>query len=357
MSLSGGQRQRLALARAVLARPRILVLDDTLSALDVHTEALVEEALRRVLARRDRHRRRAPRVDGDAGRQGGAAPGRHHHPRRHAQRPAGHGPGLPRAARGRRRARGGSSTPDERAGDARPSTTPPPAPPPRSEWRGVAAEHRDDELPTQVSLLLRRAPAGCSADLLRPHKTVAQGAARRRAGRERRPALDPLPRQGGHRPRHPADPGDRRHARTLFDDRRRSCSSPIVVQAVTRQTFLVMSGQDRPGHALRRCGGGCSRHFQRLSPAFHDEYTSGRVISRQTSDMDAIYEMLETGFDGLVTAVLTLVGRRGPAAHPRRQARRWSRCSASRSCSSLTNWFRKRVGEDLPASPARRSRW
>ncbi len=49
MALSGGQRQRLALARAVLARPVVLVLDDTLSALDVHTEALVEEALRRVL--------------------------------------------------------------------------------------------------------------------------------------------------------------------------------------------------------------------------------------------------------------------------------------------------------------------
>jgi len=49
LSLSGGQRQRLALARAVLAQPRVLVLDDTLSALDTHTEALVEEALRRVL--------------------------------------------------------------------------------------------------------------------------------------------------------------------------------------------------------------------------------------------------------------------------------------------------------------------
>ncbi|MGN6575052.1 MAG: ABC transporter ATP-binding protein [Nocardioides sp.] len=49
LSLSGGQRQRLALARAVLSKPRILVLDDTLSALDVHTEKLVEEALRRVL--------------------------------------------------------------------------------------------------------------------------------------------------------------------------------------------------------------------------------------------------------------------------------------------------------------------
>ena len=50
MSLSGGQRQRLALARAILARPAILVLDDTPSALDVHTEARVTEALRRVLA-------------------------------------------------------------------------------------------------------------------------------------------------------------------------------------------------------------------------------------------------------------------------------------------------------------------
>ncbi|GAA5141028.1 ABC transporter ATP-binding protein [Nocardioides marinquilinus] len=50
MALSGGQRQRLALARAVLARPRVLVLDDTLSALDVHTEKLVESALRNVLA-------------------------------------------------------------------------------------------------------------------------------------------------------------------------------------------------------------------------------------------------------------------------------------------------------------------
>jgi ATP-binding cassette subfamily B protein len=50
LSLSGGQRQRLALARAVLGRPRVLVLDDPLSALDVHTEALVERALRTVLA-------------------------------------------------------------------------------------------------------------------------------------------------------------------------------------------------------------------------------------------------------------------------------------------------------------------
>ncbi|MGW2396701.1 ABC transporter ATP-binding protein [Kitasatospora sp. NPDC001664] len=50
LSLSGGQRQRLALARAVVGGPEFLVLDDPLSALDVHTEALVERALRQVLA-------------------------------------------------------------------------------------------------------------------------------------------------------------------------------------------------------------------------------------------------------------------------------------------------------------------
>jgi len=50
LSLSGGQRQRIALARAVVGRPRVLVLDDPLSALDVHTEARVEGALRPILA-------------------------------------------------------------------------------------------------------------------------------------------------------------------------------------------------------------------------------------------------------------------------------------------------------------------
>jgi ATP-binding cassette subfamily B protein len=48
-TLSGGQRQRLALARAVLGSPAVLVLDDPLSSVDVHTEALVEESLTRVL--------------------------------------------------------------------------------------------------------------------------------------------------------------------------------------------------------------------------------------------------------------------------------------------------------------------
>lgn len=83
-----------------------------------------------------------------------------------------------------------------------------------------------------------------------------------------------------------------------------------LTQAVARNLFLVRSGrigQDVLYELRRRV----FRHFQALSPAFHDDYTSGRVISRQTSDVDAIYEMLETGFDGLVTAALTLVGTAG----------------------------------------------
>ncbi len=83
-----------------------------------------------------------------------------------------------------------------------------------------------------------------------------------------------------------------------------------LVQALARNRFLVMQGrigQDVLYEVRRRV----FRHFQVLSPAFHEQYTSGRVISRQTSDVDAIYEMLESGFDGLVTAALTLVGTAG----------------------------------------------
>ena len=80
-----------------------------------------------------------------------------------------------------------------------------------------------------------------------------------------------------------------------------------LLQAWTRQLFLMRSG--KLGQTILL---GLRRrvfdHFQHLSPAFHDKFTSGRVISRLTSDVGVIDEMLANGFDGLVTALLTLIG-------------------------------------------------
>jgi ATP-binding cassette subfamily B protein len=52
LTLSGGQRQRIAIARAVLANPRILVLDDATSSVDASTEQVIKTALRGVMAGR-----------------------------------------------------------------------------------------------------------------------------------------------------------------------------------------------------------------------------------------------------------------------------------------------------------------
>ncbi|MDQ4053938.1 MAG: ABC transporter ATP-binding protein/permease [Actinomycetota bacterium] len=116
-----------------------------------------------------------------------------------------------------------------------------------------------------------------------------------------------------------------------------------ITQAVARNMFLVRSGrigQDVLFEIRRRV----FRHFQVLSPAFHDDYTSGRVISRQTSDVDAIYEMLETGFDGLVTAALTLVGTAGLLLFLDLKLG-----LVALLCGPflfwLTNWFRKESGQ------------
>ncbi|SBS74161.1 Xenobiotic-transporting ATPase [uncultured Mycobacterium sp.] len=81
----------------------------------------------------------------------------------------------------------------------------------------------------------------------------------------------------------------------------------VCVQAISRLMFLNRSGRigQRVLLEVRRR---VFRHFQRLDVAFRDRYTSGRVVARLTNDVEAIQDMLETGFDSLITAVLTLFG-------------------------------------------------
>jgi len=173
------------------------------------------------------------------------------------------------------------------------------------EWRGVAAEHSGDDLSANVTGLLRDRSRRLLGDLLRPHRTwlwpllgivVAENVSRL--------SIPYMVKEGIDRGIPPIRAtGDTSVLFTIVA----IVFVATVVQAITRRTFLMMAGrigQDMLFAIRRRV----FAHFQRLSPAFHDDYTSGRVISRQTSDVDAIYEMLETGFDGLVTAVLTLVG-------------------------------------------------
>jgi ATP-binding cassette, subfamily B, bacterial len=184
---------------------------------------------------------------------------------------------------------------------------PPDEQPPPKNWRGVAAEDRD-EIPDKIGLLLRDRSRRLLGELLRPHRralwfvlgvVLVENVARL--------AIPYLVKEGIDKGIPPMIDGDGSGTLVLIVA---IVGVAVVVQAVTRLTFLTITG--RIGQQvlleLRRR---VFRHFQRLSTAFHDRYTSGRVISRSTSDVDAIEEMMDTGFDGLVTAVLTLVGTAG----------------------------------------------
>ncbi|WP_214409242.1 ABC transporter ATP-binding protein [Sphaerisporangium fuscum] len=171
-------------------------------------------------------------------------------------------------------------------------------------WRGVAAE-KQDELPDKVSVLLRARSRRLLGDLLRPHRRaiavlIAVIVLSNAAGLAI-PYLVKVGIDAGIPPmlRHQG-------AGTLLVAVSAILAATLT-QAFTRQVFLQISGrigQDILLELRRRV----FDHFQRLSPAFHERYTSGRVIARLTSDIDAIAEMLQSGFDSIVTAVLTLFG-------------------------------------------------
>lgn len=184
------------------------------------------------------------------------------------------------------------------------STTQTPPAEQQDSWRGYA-EEGNDELSRATTLRLKEQSRKLLGELLRPyHKmiwllvviVVVENAARL--------AVPYLVHLGIDKGIPPILAGE--GSKTLLTVVGAVFASALI-QAAARWLFLMRSG--RLGQTILL---GLRRrvfdHFQRLSPSFHDKYTSGRVISRLTSDVDVIDEMLETGFDGLVTALLTLVG-------------------------------------------------
>jgi ATP-binding cassette subfamily B protein len=170
------------------------------------------------------------------------------------------------------------------------------------EWRGVAAEEVDD-LPGRVSLVLQRRTRRLLGQLLSSHRRAlvlyAVAILVSNAGNMAGPLLVGLGIDEG-------IPGIRRGDYVPIAVIVGLLMLSAVVQAVLYRVFLVgigRVGQDLLFDLRQRV----FAHFQRLSLAFHERYTSGRVISRLTSDLDAINQLLETGLDTLVTAVLSIV--------------------------------------------------
>lgn len=173
-----------------------------------------------------------------------------------------------------------------------------------TEWRGRLDEV-DDDLPIDEAVPRRREARALLGSLLRPYRltvgllavvVIAENAARLSVPLLVQRGID-----------HGVPPllagGSARELIVIVA----MLAGVAAVQAGSRLFFLKRSGRigQRVLLELRRR---VFRHFQRLDVAFHDRYTSGRVVSRSTNDVEAIQDMLETGFDSLITAVLTLFG-------------------------------------------------
>jgi ATP-binding cassette, subfamily B, bacterial len=170
------------------------------------------------------------------------------------------------------------------------------------DWRGIAAEDID-ELPKGVSLLLRRRSRALLADLLRPHRrtvvriaisilafnlAVLAGPWLVGVAVDRIPAFvatkNPVP------------------IITIVI----AFGLTVVVQALTNAWFIAAIGQ-MGGDVVLELRQRLFLHFQWLPVAFHERYTSGRVISRQVSDIDSISELFDEGLDSLVSAAFSMV--------------------------------------------------
>ena len=172
-----------------------------------------------------------------------------------------------------------------------------------SAWRGVAAEQAD-EVTAGLAALLRERSRRLLGDLLRPYRraviltislivveSLAALAGPWLVGIAIDAGLPPL--------LHGGDVGPLLGIAAAF-------AVAVAVQAVTTRMFVTMTGRvgQKVVLELRRR---MFAHFLSLEVAFHEDYTSGRVISRQTSDMEAISDLFEEGLDSLIAAVLTLL--------------------------------------------------
>ena len=174
-------------------------------------------------------------------------------------------------------------------------------------WRGVAAEDVDD-VPGSLAGVLRRRSRRLLKSLLRPHRAALAGLlviilienAAAMAG----PYLVKLGIDRGIPPLtdHHGGAGDAWPLAIIV-----ACfAATAVIQAVTFDAFFRLSGrigQDLLFDLRRRL----FDHFQMLSLAFHERYTSGRMIARLTSDVEAIDDLLEEGVQSLITAALSVV--------------------------------------------------
>ena len=170
------------------------------------------------------------------------------------------------------------------------------------DWRGVSAEDVD-ELPEKIGIVLRARSRRLLGSLLRPHRRMLWFLVVVVLIQNSAAMLGPWL----------VGVGIDKGIPALVD----GDWTPLLVigglllaaagvDAWLRAVFLLRAG--RMGQAvlleLRRR---LFDHVQRLSPAFHERYTSGRVIARLTSDVDALDELLDEGLDGLVTALLSVV--------------------------------------------------
>jgi ATP-binding cassette, subfamily B, bacterial len=170
-------------------------------------------------------------------------------------------------------------------------------------WRGVAAE-KADEVTAGLAALLRERSRRLLGDLLRPHRRaviatislIVVESLAALAG----PWLVGLAIDNGLPPLLNAhDAGPLLGIAAAF-------AVAVAVQAVTTRMFVTMTG--RVGQkVVLELRNRLFAHCQALDVAFHESYTSGRVISRQTSDIESISDLFEEGLDSLIAAILTLL--------------------------------------------------